>query len=98
MTAPLDSEAEVRITLYLPVSSQKSVNFEPSGYSLSYGGHEVMPAPSHTVTKVQSGRIWAKSGVTSSVRCALYRRRTRVNRPLVDLVAPPPGQSRPQRA
>jgi hypothetical protein len=34
MTAPLDSEAKVRITAHLPVSSQKSVNFEPAGYSL----------------------------------------------------------------
>jgi hypothetical protein len=34
MTASLDSEAEVRIALHLPVSSQKSVNFEPAGYSL----------------------------------------------------------------
>jgi hypothetical protein len=34
MTASLDSEAKVRLTAHLPVSSQKSVNFEPSGYSL----------------------------------------------------------------
>jgi hypothetical protein len=34
MTASLDSEAEVGITLHLPVSSQKSVNFGPAGYSL----------------------------------------------------------------
>jgi hypothetical protein len=34
MTASLDSEAEVRIALHLPVSSQTSVNFEPAGYSL----------------------------------------------------------------
>jgi hypothetical protein len=34
MTASLDSEAEVRLTLHLPVSSQKSVNFEPAGYPL----------------------------------------------------------------
>jgi hypothetical protein len=34
MTASLDSEAEVRITAHLPVSSQKSVNFEPAGYPL----------------------------------------------------------------
>ena len=34
MTASLDSEAEVRIALHLPVSSQKSVNFEPAGCSL----------------------------------------------------------------
>jgi hypothetical protein len=34
MTVSLDSEAEVGIALHLPVSSQKSVNFEPAGYSL----------------------------------------------------------------
>jgi hypothetical protein len=35
MTASLDSgEPEVGIALHLPVSSQKSVNFEPAGYSL----------------------------------------------------------------
>ena len=34
MTASLDSEAKVRIRVHLPVSSQKSVNFEPAGYSL----------------------------------------------------------------
>jgi hypothetical protein len=35
MTVSLDSEAEVGIALHLPVSSQKSVNFEPAGYSLT---------------------------------------------------------------
>jgi hypothetical protein len=35
MTASLDSEAKVRITAQLAVSSLKSVNFEPAGYSLS---------------------------------------------------------------
>ena len=35
MTASLDSEAKVRPTAQLPVSRQKSVNFEPAGYSLS---------------------------------------------------------------
>jgi hypothetical protein len=34
MTESLDSEAKVRIRVHLPVSSQKSVNFEPPGYSL----------------------------------------------------------------
>jgi hypothetical protein len=37
MTASLDSEAEVRLTLHLPVSSQKSVNFELAGYSSRQG-------------------------------------------------------------
>jgi hypothetical protein len=34
MTASLDSEAEGRNALHLPVSSQKSVNFGPEGYAL----------------------------------------------------------------
>jgi hypothetical protein len=34
MTASLDSEAKVRLSAHLPVSSGKSVNFEPAGYSL----------------------------------------------------------------
>jgi hypothetical protein len=34
-TASLDSEAKVRLTAHLPVMSQKSVNFEPAGYSLT---------------------------------------------------------------
>jgi hypothetical protein len=34
MTASVDSEAKVRITAQLPVSSQKPVNFEPAGYTL----------------------------------------------------------------
>ena len=33
-TASLDSEAKVRLTAHLPVSRQKSVNFEPAGYPL----------------------------------------------------------------
>jgi hypothetical protein len=37
MTASLDSEAKVRITAQLTVSTQKSVNFEPAGYSLTIG-------------------------------------------------------------
>ena len=37
MTTSLDSEAKVRLTAHLPVMSQKSVNFEPSGYSLTRG-------------------------------------------------------------
>jgi hypothetical protein len=33
-TASLDSEAKIRLTAQLPVSRQKSVNFEPAGYPL----------------------------------------------------------------
>jgi hypothetical protein len=37
MTASLDSDAEVRTALHLPVPSQKPVNFEPAGHSFFLG-------------------------------------------------------------